>query len=652
MVTKWLRFSQRTLLLGGLCFTVLAQQASADSLIEQRSRYQQIRLAWDNKDMAEVERLMPTLKHYPLYPYLEYRQMSQNLSSLTVNEVNQFISRYPTLPVASNLSRNFSAELARRGQWKALLQFSKEEPKAIAARCQYHYANWAIGHKKQAFDAVPALWLSGSSLPAQCDPLFNVWRQAGHQTSDLMLQRILLAAQAGKKSQGLAGYLIKQLPENQKALGEAVIQLQEKPETLEEFAKQFPPNNFTKDVVLKTFPLFSRKDFSAARAAIPALVKSQKLSGQQQLALEKNVAGRLMNNGVSQKEMVWRDEVIGKSGDVSLIERRIRLALISGNDKDLASWLAALPDEAKQKEEWRYWRAALLLKQKGKRAEGEKILHQLMDGRGFYPMVAAQKLNKPYHVRVLKADGEKKADKRILNRPEMARVTELLYWQQENLARSEWIRFVGQFDKPHQEMLARYAFDKGWADLSVQATITGKLWNHLEERFPVAYPQYYEQALKDKTISTTFAMAITRQESAWNPQAQSPVGARGLMQIMPKTAKETAKMIDLKSYQNVNQLLDPETNIQIGTAYLEYVYQTFGNNRILAAAAYNAGPHRVTSWLANSGGRIDAVAFVESIPFNETRGYVKNVLSYDVFYGYFMKTNSEVLNKDELQRQY
>lgn len=652
MAIQWFKYAQRTLLLSGLLCPVLLQQASADSLNEQRSRYQQIKQAWDNNEMDEVQRLMPTLKNYPLYPYLEYRQLTQNLTKLGSKDVNKFINAYPTLPLNNNLSRNFASELARRGDWKGLLGFVKEEPKAVIARCQYQYANWATGNKKEAFTAVNEIWLNGKSLPSQCDPLFNVWRQAGHQTPDIVLSRILLAAQAGKASKGLAGYLVKQLPDDKKELAEAVIALQEKPTELVDFAKRYPVNHFTKDVVMKTFPAFSRQDMSAARAAIPVLVKQQKLTAEQQLTLEKNIAGRLMNNGVGSKDAAWRDNIIKKSNDVSLMERRIRLALISGNDKDLAAWLAQLPAEAKQKEEWRYWQAYLWLNTKSKRAEGEKILQDMMKGRGFYPMVAAQKLNKPYVVQVLKADGEKLADKKILKRTELARVKELLYWNLENQARGEWVRFVALFNKPEQELLARYAFDNGWADLSVQATITGKLWNHLEERFPIAYSPLFDDALKEKAISKSFAMAIARQESAWNPQAQSPVGARGLMQLMPATAKETAKRAEMENYKNVSQLLDPQMNIQLGTAYLDYVYQMFDNNRILAAASYNAGPHRTTAWLRNSAGRIDAVAFVESIPFTETRNYVKNVLSYDVFYSYFMKKQDVVLTKSELQRRY
>jgi soluble lytic murein transglycosylase len=125
------------------------------------------------------------------------------------------------------------------------------------------------------------------------------------------------------------------------------------------------------------------------------------------------------------------------------------------------------------------------------------------------------------------------------------------------------------------------------------------------------------------------------------------------MQLMPATAQHTAEMFNIASYSNSSQLLDPQMNIQLGTSYLDYVYQSFGQNRILASAAYNAGPSRVTNWLKDSDGRIDAIAFVESIPFSETRGYVKNVLAYDVFYRSLMQQRPTTLLMDnEWQRRY
>ncbi len=186
----------------------------------------------------------------------------------------------------------------------------------------------------------------------------------------------------------------------------------------------------------------------------------------------------------------------------------------------------------------------------------------------------------------------------------------------------------------------------------MQATISAKMWDSLKERFPLAWRNLYQQYTGDKAIDPSYAMAISRQESAWNPKARSPVGASGLMQVMPATAAHTVKMYNIPGYVNSSQLLDPQTNIQIGTQYLEYVYQQFGQNRIFSSAAYNAGPGRVRSWRNNSGGKLDAVAFIETIPFSETRGYVKNVLAYDAYYRYFMGKPDKILSDSEWNQRY
>ncbi|VDZ52844.1 Soluble lytic murein transglycosylase precursor [Serratia odorifera] len=135
-VDKW-RF-----LAVGLCLTAFSGMAAADSLDAQRQRYQQIKQAWDNQQMDVVAQLMPTLRDYPLYPYLEYRQLTQDLGSVGYSQVSTFIQQHPTLPPAKSLSSRFVNELARREDWRTLLTFSPQAPKPVAARCNYYYAKW------------------------------------------------------------------------------------------------------------------------------------------------------------------------------------------------------------------------------------------------------------------------------------------------------------------------------------------------------------------------------------------------------------------------------------------------------------------------------------------------------------------------------
>lgn len=632
--------------IAAVCLAGASGHALADSLDEQRQRYQQVKQAWDSNQLDTVAQLMPTLRNYPLYPYLEYRALTQDLTQVSATQVRQFIATHPTLPPARNLNTSFVNELARRQDWSGLLAFSPQPPKPVSARCNFYYAQWATGQRQGVWDATRDIWLTGRSLPSVCDKLFSAWQAAGEQTPLTTLERIRLAMNEG--STGLVNYLAKQLPDDYKTISDALITLQNDPNTLESFARSIGPTDFTRKVTLSAFSRVARQDVENARSMLPVIVRLQKMSAAERQEMEETVAWRLMGSDATPEQARWRDGVAQRSTSTSLIERRVRMALGTGDRQGLIDWMARLPADVLQKDEWRYWRALVMLEQ-GKRQEGEALLRELMKERGFYPMAAAQKLNERYPVTIMTAA---KPDRSLSQLPEITRVRELMFWQMDNLARSEWVGLVANSSKPQQEALARYAFEQRWADLSVQATIVGKLWDHLEERFPLAWNDEFRRATLDKGISQSYAMAIARQESAWNPKARSPVGASGLMQLMPATAQQTARMSNITTYMNSSQLFDPQTNILLGTSYLEYVYQTFGRNRILASAAYNAGPSRVNTWLRNSSGRIDAVAFIESIPFSETRGYVKNVLAYDVFYRYFLRQPAPVLTDAEWQRRY
>ncbi|ANR81068.1 murein transglycosylase [Kosakonia sacchari] len=626
----------------------LSNVARADSLDEQRNRYAQIKTAWDNKQMDVVQQLLPTLQTYPLYPYLQYRQITDDLMNQPAITVTNFVQANPTLPAARTLKSRFVNELARRQDWRGLLAFSPEKPATTEAQCNYYFAKWNTGQADEAWAGAKELWLSGKSQPNACDQLFGAWRASGKQDPLAFLERIRLAMKAGNTR--LVTLLAGQMPPDYQTISAAIINLANNPLSVMSFATTTGATDFTRQMAAEAFESVARQDVENARLMIPSLVQAQQLNEEQTQTLRDIVAWRLMGNDVTSDQARWRDDAIMRSQSVSLLERRVRMAIGNGDRRGLNTWLSRLPMDAKEKDEWRYWQADLLL-ERGREDEAKEILHALMKQRGFYPMAAAQRLGEEYSMQIDKAQGN--VSPTLTQGAEMARVRELMYWGLDNTARSEWANLVTSRTQQEQAQLARYAFNQHWWDLSVQATIAGKLWDQLEERFPLAYSDLYARYTSGKGISQSYAMAISRQESAWNPTARSPVGAAGLMQIMPGTATHTVKMFNIPGYSNSGQLFDPETNINIGTSYLQYVYQQFGNNRIFSSAAYNAGPGRVRSWLNNSGGKLDAVAFIESIPFSETRSYVKNVLAYDAYYRYFLNGDKPVVFNDaEWQRRY
>lgn len=619
--------------------------ALGDSLTAQRERYQAIKQAWDANDNQRVANLMPTLTEYPLYPYLEYRRLTQELNTISIAQVKAFINRYPHFPLSQKLSTLFINQLAERSEWHSLLAFSPTPPGPVIARCNYYYAKWQTGNKQAAWQGAKQIWLHGYSLPKACDQLFTLWQQAGQLTTELILQRIFLAIKSNDAA--LITSLVNRLPAKDQIIGQRLAKLQQDPALVVEFASKVRPLEFNRQVILVIFSRFARQSAEKAKLAIPIITQAQKMSHLQRQQLKEDIAWQFFGD-VTLPQAKWRDSVIQHSSSISLRERRVRLALASNDMHSLAQWLKRLPKESRNKEEWQYWQAITLIAQ-GKHKQGKKILFNLVKRRGFYPMVAAQKLNIPYPINIALAT---KPEDDIDLLPEVQRIGELLFWQKENLARTEWINLVSRQKKNRQQQLARYAFEHRWADLSVQATIIAKLWDHLTERFPIAWEQEFERYTKDKKIDKSFAMAIARQESGWNPQVRSAAGAIGLMQLMPQTAQQVAKSNGIVDYTDSSKLIDPAKNIKLGTAYLETVFQQFGFNRVLACAAYNAGPARVRRWLAVSDGKLNAIAFIETIPFSETRRYVKNVLVYNLFYQHFLGKSVKLLTESEWLMNY
>ena len=339
----------------------------------------------------------------------------------------------------------------------------------------------------------------------------------------------------------------------------------------------------------------------------------------------------------------WRDEQIQQLKTDNLTERRLRMAI--WQKTDLSPWLNSLTAEGKAKQEWRYWEA------KQDISKNIEKLTALSKERGFYPMLAAAQLKQAYKVDFPVAPSFTVAEQLPFEQV-FAMIRELRELGRNGLAKQRWRILLDNADFTTQLKLAEYAENQQWFELAVDASIVAKAWDYLSLRLPNAYSEYFNAALQNLNISKTFAMAIARQESAWNPMAQSSANARGLMQLLPSTAKLTAENNQLP-YQGEQDLFKPLNNILLGTAHLNELNGKYPNNRILIAAAYNAGANRVEKWLSRANGKLALDEFVASIPFYETRGYVQNVVTYDFYYQILQnKENPQIFSQEELNRLY
>ena len=420
----------------------------------------------------------------------------------------------------------------------------------------------------------------------------------------------------------------------------------ENPKQLAEIIKNSNPSTLDKNALIDAFPRYlktlSEQIENPSFELYQQWAETWQLSEDEIKQWKTAFLNRFFDNENADFQK-WRDEQIQQLKTDNLTERRLRMAICQKTE--LSPWLNSLTTEGKAKQEWRYWEA------KQDISKNIEKLTALSKERGFYPMLAAAQLKQAYKVDFPVAPSFTVAEQLPFEQV-FAMIRELRELGRNGLAKQRWRILLDNADLTTQLKLAEYAENQQWFELAVDASIVAKAWDYLSLRLPNAYPEYFNAALQNLNISKTFAMAIARQESAWNPMAQSSANARGLMQLLPSTAKLTAENNQLP-YQGEQDLFKPLNNILLGTTHLNELNGKYPNNRILIAAAYNAGANRVEKWLSRANGKLALDEFVASIPFYETRGYVQNVVTYDFYYQILQnKENPQIFSQEELNRLY
>ena len=230
-------------------------------------------------------------------------------------------------------------------------------------------------------------------------------------------------------------------------------------------------------------------------------------------------------------------------------------------------------------------------------------------------------------------------------RRDLIRARELYRVGLDGRGRSEWDAAVAYFTPAQKAQAAILAARWGWHSRAISTAASIGEYDDLTLRYPLPFHSEFEQHAAAARISTTWAYGVARSESLFMRDVRSSAGAIGLMQLMPKTGRDVAKSLNL-SYSGLDTLTDPHSNIRLGTTYLGQMSERYGGNRVLATAAYNAGPHRVDRWMPDQGW-IDARIWIENIPFNETRSYVRRVMAAEMIFNWRLNGVSRRL-KDEL----
>ena len=622
----------RTLLLGvvaafGPISPVLAQ-SDADFLAA--------KVAYDKGDRAKLAAIAPKLTAHILAPYVGYWQLKLGLDDAAPVAINAYFDRYPNSPMADRLRVDWLKSLARRSIWtRFALDYAQPPGDDIELACYSILFRWQRDGDTALAAAVP-LWFTGQTTPEACDLLFAALVKRGDITTADRRARFRLANEAGNLR--LAQSTAAELPGKDRIADREFTEVSRDPlRALEKGAFAWDTGS-GRDLALFALERAARTDAGGTRSAWlkwrDKLPEAERKYGNTRLAY---FAARQLNPAAND----WFRE----AGDLSSVPEaqawRVRAALRVLAWDDVLAAIDAMSEPQRQESAWRYWRARALAS-RGRQAESTVLLRALSSETSFYGVLAGEALGQrftlPLSMPLAASASELSA---FAARPDVQRAVKLAELDMRPESQREWLYIVrGLPDDEALLLAADHARRVGLYDRAINTADRTTSRHDYALRYLAPYRTEFETAAKSNDIDVAILYGIARQESRFATDIVSSAGAVGLMQLMPGTARWVAKQLARTDYQPA-AIADAELNTQFGAYYFKYWFERLDRMPALAAAAYNAGPGRAQAWRPPAP--LEGAIWVETIPFNETRDYVKKVLANAMIYAQAFNTNQQPL---------
>ena len=617
--------------------TAAEPQFTDEELASLRQLFIQAEKALKNGKDTSYFSLAGQLQEYPLYPYLQYQWLRKNLGS--ERQVKEFLEQHETSRYAKPLKRKWLYQLAKKGQWQTFLQYySETSDKSL--NCYYHRAQFKTGDKQAALEGAKKLWAVGYSQPKVCDPLFTQLKKSSVFNQELFWQRFDAALQNNKTS--LAKYVKTLMTAGDQKTADLWLNLHRNPERYIADLLNRPETAQAGSMFAHAINRLARKDIYQAIDFWDNNKQRFDISQQQTDKLERRLALKLAykNDSDAYERLAQLNE-----SDHNSTASRIRIALYEQNWPRVITAIEDLNSENQKLEKWQYW-LARAYQETGKPVQAHELLSELSTKRDFYGYLAADRLNREYQLsdNPIEVTAEEVAE--IKNHKEFRVAYEFMMLDREKDAKLQWWHALQQLDKNDYPVAAKLAQQWQWDEIAIFTVAKVKYWDDVELRFPLSYSDKIHENAVQQDLNPVLLYGLIRRESAFNKDAHSPAGARGLMQIMPQTGKQIAKDLN-ERWSGKNSLYDPVKNLKYGSYYYQKLLNQFNGHYALALAAYNAGPHRVKKWLPDEA--IPADIWIETIPFRETREYVTTVLVYAMIYQ--QRIQSDELTMADLTRE-
>ena len=513
-----------------------AAAAPRDPLAADRALFLKAHKALNEHRFRDYRKLEKQLRDYPLYPYLEFWDMRGNLQHVSNEDIAGFIERYSGDSVSARMRQSWLYQLARQQDWKTFLEvYTGNQP--VTLQCYKLQAQIKTGQKQGLADDALKLWLIGKSQVKNCDPVFKYLEDNKLITDQLRWQRIRLAMQSGNPS--LARYLAKPLPEEDRAWVELWREARNQPAKTLDSPKLKKDSARAREIILYSVRRISQSNADLAFNKWEQLKPRYAFTTAETAELEKKMAlsAAWQRNPRAHE---WMVAVPDQAVDAKLREWRIRAAVSDSNWPAVVTHTSNLAPEETQREEWRYWRAHAL-DQTGERGRALDDFSRLARERDYHGFLAADFMNWPYEMSNQPIEYDPATLEALSKQPGFIRARELYKAELFIDARREWHWITRNLSPDELKLAAVLAEQWGWHDRAILTVAQSKDYNDLNLRFPVNYQSEVRKISQQYQLEPAHVYAVIRQESAFNKDARSHAGALGLMQLMPKTGRVTAK---------------------------------------------------------------------------------------------------------------
>jgi len=605
------------LVVGALTLSPVCAQNPADADIVAA------KAAFDRGDAAKLAAIAPRVQGHVLAPYVTFWQLELGIDTADAATVQVFLRRWAGTPIGDRLAVDWLKSRARAADWAG---FAADYPPRSAGDTEL--ACDAVLFRRQRdgdtalADAKP-LWFTGQSTPDVCEPLFAELIAKKAITEDDRIERLRLANEAGNLR--LVRALAEALPAPARVKAADFAGVDRDPQRALTRGQFHWKSRSGQILALYALERAGRKDAGDAHAAwvkwrgrLPAEARGY---GNARIAY---LAARQLDPDAD----AWYRDADPARQNADERAWHVRAALRAGDWPAVLAAIDVLPPEMTKDAAWRYWRARALDKL-GRSAEAAPIYAALAPEYSFYGILAAEASGtRPVtHSTPAPVTSEWLTD--FGARADVQRVVKLAALDMRAESVREWYEIVRAMDDETLLKAAEFARRAGLSDRSINAADRTQERHDFRLRYPTPYEAQFLAAARANDIEPSLLYGIARQESRFVADIVSSAGAMGLMQLMPPTARWVSKQLNRSDYRP-DAITAVDVNSQFGAFYLKYWMDRLDGQPALAAAAYNAGPGRAQAWRPQSP--IEGAIWVETIPFNETRDYVKKVMANTMFY--------------------